>query len=34
MTAGDIAARAGDLIGLGSGCFFSLNRCLFVAVKD
>ena len=34
MTADDIAAWAGDLVGLGPGYFFSLNRYLFVAVKD
>jgi arsenite methyltransferase len=34
MTADDIAAWASDLAGLGSGYFFSLNRYLFVAVKD
>jgi ubiquinone/menaquinone biosynthesis C-methylase UbiE len=34
MTADDIAAWASDLVGLGAGYFFSLNRYLFVAVKD
>lgn len=34
MTADDIAAWASDLVRLGPGYFFSLNRYLFVAVKD
>ena len=34
MTADDLAAWASDLVGLGPGYFFSLNRYLFVAVKD
>ncbi len=34
MTADDITAWASDLVGLGAGYFFSLNRYLFVAVKD
>ena len=34
MTADDIAAWASDLVGLGAGYFFSLNRYLFVAVRD
>ena len=34
MTAGEIASWASDLAGLGAGYFFSLNRYLFLAVKD
>ena len=34
ITAGDVAAWASDLAGLGPGYFFSLNRYLFVAVRD
>ena len=34
MTADDITAWASDLIGLGPGYFFSLNRYLFIAVRD
>jgi arsenite methyltransferase len=34
ITAGDVAAWASDLAGLGAGYFFSLNRYLFVAVRD
>ncbi len=30
----DLAAWASDLVGLGAGYFFSLNRYLFVAVRD
>ncbi len=34
ITAGDIASWASDLTGLGPGYFFSLNRYLFLAVRD
>jgi SAM-dependent methyltransferase len=34
MTADDITAWASDLVGLGPGYFFSLNRYLFIAVRD
>ena len=34
ITDGDIASWAGDLAGLGPGYFFSLNRYLFLAVRD
>ena len=34
MTTEDLSAWASDLTGLGPGYFFSLNRYLFVAVRD
>jgi hypothetical protein len=34
MTAGDLRSWASDLIGLGPGYFFSLNRYLFLGVKN
>jgi arsenite methyltransferase len=34
ITAGELACWASDLVGLGPGFFFSLNRYLFVAAKD
>ena len=34
MTTGEIASWASDLAGLGAGYFFSLNRYLFLAVKE
>ena len=34
MSAGEIASWASDLVGLGPGYFFSLNRYLFPAVRN